>query len=103
MIILLQLAVNAILSIFKTRQKLTLDNLALRQQLAVLNRSAKRPQFTPTDRMFWVVLSRIWNNWSETLLIVQPETVIRWHRQSFRQYWAWKVACRDSVVSPSIP
>ena len=90
MVILLQLAVKAILSIFKTHQKLILENLALRQQLAVLNRSAKRPQLTPFDRMFWVVLSRIWSHWSETLLIVQPETVVRWHRQGFRCYWAWK-------------
>ncbi len=90
MIILLQLAVKTLLSLFKTRQKLNLENLALRQKLAVLNRSAKRPQLTPSDRMFWIVLSRIWSHWFETLLTVQPETVVRWHRQGFRQYWAWK-------------
>ena len=58
MITLLQLAVQTILSILKTRQTLILENLALRQQVAVLNRSAKRLQLTPSDRMFWVVLSR---------------------------------------------
>ena len=101
MIILLQLAANAILSLFKTRQKLVFENLALRQQLAVLHHSAKRPHLTPTDRMFWVVLSRIWRHWSETLLIVQPATVVRWHRQGFRQYWAWK-SRRQRLGRPSI-
>ena len=90
MIILLQVAAEILLSIFKTREKLILENLALRQQLAVLNRSIKRPQLTRSDRMFWVLLSRFWSHWSETLLIVQPETVVRWHRQGFRRYWAWK-------------
>lgn len=99
--ILLQLAANAVQSFFKTRQKLFLENLALRQQLAVLNRSAKRPQLTPADRMFWVVLSRRWRHWSETLLIVQPETVIRWHGQGVRQYWAWK-SRRQKLGRPSI-
>ncbi len=90
MIILLQLTLKTLLSIFQTRQNLVLENLALRQQLAVLNRSVKRPPLTPSDRMFWVMLSRIWSHWAKTLLIVQPETVVRWHRESFRCYWAWK-------------
>ncbi len=90
MITLLQLAVKTLLSIFKTRQQLILENLALRQQLAVLNRLAKRPPLTPSDRMLWVMLSRIWSHWAKTLLIVQPETVVRWHREGFRCYWAWK-------------
>ena len=88
--ILLQTAVTTLLSLLKTRQQLLLENLALRQQLAVLNRSIKRPQLTASDRTFWMVLSRIWRHWSETLLIVQPATVVRWHRRGFRWYWAWK-------------
>ena len=90
MITLLQLAIKTILSILKPRQALVLENLALRQQLAVLNRSAKKPPLTPSDRMFWVMLSRIWRRWAKTLLIVQPATVVRWHREGFRCYWAWK-------------
>ena len=90
MITSLQLAIKTILSILKSRQALVLENLALRQQLAVLNRSGKRPQLRPSDRMFWVMLSRIWRRWAKTLLIVQPETVVRWHREGFRCYWAWK-------------
>ncbi|MDR4485761.1 MAG: hypothetical protein R3B95_21655, partial [Nitrospirales bacterium] len=98
---MIKLTMKAILSLFKTRQKLILENLALRQQLAVLNHSAKRPHLTTSDRMFWVMLSRIWRHWSETLLIVQPETVVRWHRQGFRQFWAWK-SRRQRLGRPAI-
>jgi putative transposase len=90
MITLLKWVGNTLLSIFKPRQQLILENLALRQQLAVLNRSSKRPQLTSSDRMFWVLLSKFWNHWAEALHIVQPETVLRWHRQGFRLYWRWK-------------
>jgi len=72
-------------SLFKARQKLLLENLALRQQLAVVNRLTKRPQLIPSDRMFWVVLLRIWRHLSVTLPIVRPKTVVRWDRQGFRQ------------------
>jgi hypothetical protein len=68
-----QWAVQTLLSILKTRQKLILEYLALRQQLAVLNRSTKRPQLTPSDHMLWVRLSRIWSHWDEPLLIVHPK------------------------------
>ena len=69
---------------------LVVENLALRQQLAVLGRSVKRPQLRPCDRVFWVWLSRLWSNWRAVLMLVQPETVIRWHRQGFKLYWRWK-------------
>jgi hypothetical protein len=49
-----------------------------------------RPQLTATDRIFWVVLSRLWTNWRHSLQVMRPETVVRWHRQGFRHYWAWK-------------
>jgi hypothetical protein len=66
------------------------ENLALRQQLAVLNRKIHRPQLHRRDRFFCVTLSRFWKNWREVLIIVKPETVIRWHRQGFKLYWRWK-------------
>ncbi len=72
------------------RLSLTAENLALRQQLAVLHRSAPRPKLRPWDRHFWVWLSRVWSGWQAALLIVKPATVIRWHRQGFRYYWRWK-------------
>jgi len=64
------------------RTDLVLENLALRQQLALLRRRSKRPRFGPLDRLFWIWLSQRWARWRETLNVVRPETVIRWHRQS---------------------
>jgi transposase InsO family protein len=69
---------------------LAVENLALRQQLTICKQSVKRPKLHPRDRVFWVWLSRLWPNWRSALAIVQPETVIRWHRQGFRLYWRWK-------------
>jgi putative transposase len=72
------------------RTSLAAENLALRQQLAILNRKFHRPQLHRQDRFFWVILSQLWKNWREVLIIVKPETVIRWHRQGFKLYWRWK-------------
>ena len=66
------------------------ENLALRHQLGILHRSAKRPGLRPGDRILWVWLSRFWSDWRSALLIVQPDTVVRWHRQGFKLYWRWK-------------
>ena len=68
------------------RAALAAENLALRQQLAVLHRSARRPRLRQHDRLFWVWLSRLWSDWHSCLLIVKPDTVIAWHRQGFRLY-----------------
>ena len=70
--------------------QLALENLALRQQLAILRRSAPRPRLRPRDRLFWVWLSRCWAGWKDALLIVSPATVVGWHRQVFRLWWRWK-------------
>ena len=64
--------------------------LALRQRLAVLKRQSKRPRLHDRDRLFWILLKRFWPSWRDALLIVQPETVVRWHRAGFRHYWRWK-------------
>ena len=77
-------------SAFKTRRGLALENLALRQQLAALQQSVKRPRLSEGDRCFWVLLRRIWTDWDKVLVIVKPKTVVRWHRAGFRCYWAWK-------------
>jgi hypothetical protein len=69
---------------------LALMTMALRHQLAVLQRSAKRPQFWPADRCLWVLFSMVWARWSEALEIVQPDTVRRWRRQGFRQLARWE-------------
>ncbi len=69
---------------------LTAENLVLRQQLIVLKRNQNRPSLKQRDRIFWIVLSNIWPSWRDSLLIVQPETVIGWHRRTFSFYWRHK-------------
>ena len=71
------------------RRNLLMENLALRQQLAVLAKRHPKPRFTAPDQLFWVMLSQFWTDWKNALFIVQPETVIRWHRTGFRLYWKW--------------
>jgi putative transposase len=77
-------------SLFVSRISLVTEILVLRQQLLVLNRTLKRPQLRRQDRIFWALLSRLWKDWREGLIIVKPETVIKWHREGFRLYWRWK-------------
>jgi hypothetical protein len=74
----------------RSRASLAAENLALRHQLGVLSRSAKRPRLRPRDRVLWTWLSRLCRDWRSWLVIVQPETVVRWHRQGFKLYWRWK-------------
>jgi putative transposase len=75
-------------SIFRSRAALQLENLALRHQIGVLQRSTRRrPRLTPVDRLVWVWLSRVWSGWRSALAIVQPETVLAWHRAGFRLFW----------------
>jgi putative transposase len=79
-------------SMVRSRAALELENLALRHQIGVLQRSArKRPKLTSGDRLFWICLSRLWCNWRSALAIVKPETVVAWHRAGFRLFWTWKV------------
>jgi hypothetical protein len=77
--------------IVRSRAALQLEILALRHQLHVLERS--RPGRVPlrqSDRLLWVLLSRIWPGWRNAVVIVKPETVVGWHRQIFRRVWTWK-------------
>ncbi len=68
------------------KSELAAENLALRQQLAALQRLSKRPRLKKRDRIFWAILSRVWSNWRSALLIVQPDTVVRWHRSGFKLF-----------------
>ncbi|HEX4166722.1 MAG TPA: hypothetical protein VHZ55_14750, partial [Bryobacteraceae bacterium] len=87
----------------KTSAQLRLENLALRQQLTVLRRSApKRLKLTPADRIFWVWLRRLWRDWKSALMIVKAETVIAWHRKGFRLFWTWRIR-RGKPGRPSVP
>jgi putative transposase len=75
----------------RSRAALQLEVLALRHQGDVLLRTRpQRVRLATTDRWLWVVLSRVWTGWRTALVIVRPETVIAWHRQGFRLWWAWK-------------
>jgi putative transposase len=74
---------------FRSQRDLILENLALRQQLGTLARRHTKPQFTARDRFFWIALRRLWPGWRKALILVQPDTVIGWHRSGFRLYWKW--------------
>ena len=92
MLISLRTLLAILSSMVRSRAALELENLALRHQIGVLQRSArKRPKLTSGDRLFWVCLSRLWRNWRSALAIVKPETVVAWHRAGFRLFWTWMV------------
>src|SRR6267154_5560797 len=81
------LLVGAILRLFHGRRRLLLENLALRQQLAALKRRRPRPRLAVFDKLFWVLARRFWSGWKQALIVVNPETVVRWHRLGFALYW----------------
>ena len=81
------LCLGTLVRLLRARRSLLLENLALRQQLAVLKRRHPRPSLGTFDRLFWVVARRAWSGWKQPLIIVTPETVVRWHRVGFRLYW----------------
>src|SRR3989441_7092239 len=72
---------------FGGHRQLALETLALRQQLAVYKRTLPRPKLRTMDRLVWVGLARVWAGWRQALVIVSPETVLRWQRRRFREYW----------------
>ena len=86
----LRILIGTLRSSIRTHRELALENLALRQQLAVWKARQPRPRLTALDRIFWVVLSRAWKSWRSSLHMVRPETVVGWHRREFRRYWARK-------------
>ena len=83
----IRLFVGTILRLIRTRRRLLLENLTLRQQLAVLKRKHPRPRLAAFDKLFWVLVRRFWAEWKQALIIVGPETVVRWHRSGFALYW----------------
>ncbi len=82
---MITLILTGLLFALRTRRTLVLENLALRHQLAVLQRAAPRPRLGTSDRLFWVLLSRLWSGWADAVSVVQPATVIRWQRTGFNQ------------------
>jgi len=71
----------------KGHRDVVLENLALRQQLSIYQRKQKRPRLIGGDRWFWMTISVMWKNWRQALLIVHPDTVVRWQRERFRRHW----------------
>jgi putative transposase len=78
---------GTVVRLLRARRSLLLENLALRQQLAVLKRRHPRPRLELLDKLFWVAIRRFWSGWQPSLIAVTPETVVRWHRDGFRLYW----------------
>ena len=76
--------------ICRGHRAVALENLALRQQLAALTRTTRRPQLRTRDRLFWILLAKAWQEWRTAIMIVQPDTVVRWHRQWLRRQWTWR-------------
>jgi hypothetical protein len=90
MLRLLRLFFGLVARIARSRRDLLLENLALRQQLGVLRTRRPQPMFTSPDRLFWRLLRKLWPRWKQALILVQPETVARWHRAGFKAYWTWR-------------
>ena len=82
-------------------RQLALENLALRQQLAVYRRTGPRPKLRTTDRLLWVGLARVWAGWRQALVIVSPDTVLRWQRRRFREHWT-RLSGRPRLGRPPI-
>ena len=90
MLTLVTAILGALVAALRPRASLVVENLALRQQLAVLRRAVPRPRLCPVDRAFWAVLSKAWSRWADALIIVKPATVVAWHRRGFARFWTWK-------------
>ncbi|MFC2146457.1 helix-turn-helix domain-containing protein [Acidobacteriota bacterium] len=73
--------------LFYSWSDLVLENAALRQQLAALKKENPRPKLSRFDRIFWVLLRQLWKKWKDALIFVEPQTVVKWHKQGFKLYW----------------
>src|ERR1700740_2363262 len=103
MVRFVRLCFGLLVRLFRRRQSLLLENLALRQQLVTLKRRHPRPSLGLLDKLFWVVARRVWSGWKQALLVVTPETVVRWHRAGFRMYWRLISRVRRQVGRKQTP
>ena len=87
MISWLLLALHAVSGMARSRALLAAENAVLRHQLSILQRERPRPSLRPADRVLWIWLCRHWNRWRSTLVLIQPATVLKWHREGYRRYW----------------
>ena len=94
------LLLGTVADLARTKSELVAENALLRQQLIVLRRRVKRPVYAKTDRLLLVLLARVVRTWKQALFIVQPETLLRWHRQGLKLYWRYK--SRSAASKPKI-
>jgi putative transposase len=78
---------GALFRFFRSHRDLAFENFVLRRQLAVLKRRRRRPTLSIFDKLVWIAVRRFWSKWKQSLIVVTPETVVRWHRAGFRLYW----------------
>ena len=95
---IMQMMFALVRKLFADRADLAAENLALPQQLAVLNRRSQRPRLNDIERAFWAAMKNQFENWAGALIIVKPDTVVRWHRDAFRRHWA-----KESAHPPGRP
>ena len=88
----LVVALRSVALVCAGHRAVALENLALRQQLAVFKRTIKRPELRQRDRLFWMLLAKACRDWRTALIVVNPDTVVRWHRQWLRRKWARRSA-----------
>ncbi len=92
---------HGILASLRSRAALQLEVIALRHQLGVLQRNQRtRIRSSRLDRTLWVLLYRLWSGCLGAVVIVKPDTVVRWHRTGFRAFWAWKSRPRSGGRPP---
>ena len=99
----LSLCFETLVCLLRSRHSLLLENLALRQQLVVLKRRQPRPKLDLSDKLFWLFVRRCWSSWKQALVVVTPETVIRWHRAGFRWYWRMISKTRKPIGRTQTP
>ena len=87
MIEFIRLCVGFLAATFRSRAALQVENLALRHQLGVYQRSIERPKVQPADRILRSLLARAWTGWKDALIFVKPDTVIRWQHKRFKEHW----------------
>jgi hypothetical protein len=98
----LRLVTGALADLTRSKPELVAENALLRQQLLVLKRGVQRPRCTPVDRTLLVLLASRVPDWRSALLIVQPDTLLRWHRQLFRRYWRRKSRSASVARQPKV-
>ena len=89
MLRIIWIILRGFVSMLRRQCALVVEIIALRQQRATFRARNRQPRVRTADRVFWVVLRRVWARWADALVIVKPGTVVRWHRVGFKLYWNW--------------